>query len=915
MKELQLPFLLVCIGMFFFIYNTNAKSNSKNTYTINLNIQDKDSEEALIATTCVLEPLGAYATTDNKGNAILQNIPKGKYRLWISYVGYTTIEKEIEIHEDAKYSIKMSSLSLTLDEVVVVATQSKAGESTGTHIGRQAIEHIQAVSLDDVMQLIPGALMKEVNLTSPQKLQLRTLEINNETNVFGTSIVLDGIPISNNGSVKNSVISENHTLGTDLRQISADDIESVEVIQGIPSAEYGDLTAGLVIVHSKKGETPWKGKIKMNPKVSNFSLGKGFRLRNNNLVNISLDYAKAWSDPRKKTNSFNRYNASVNYSADLSKQWHTSTKVRYSLSKDWNGKDPDAVQNGSVTKNKSQIFSFAHNGRFSLNKTLFRTLNYTIGARIQRNISRKTSIVPNSGAYIPLLTAMETGYYKVSYLSTSYKTSGGAENIPNNIFVKIGDRFALETGAKANHSFNLGLNYSCDWNNGRGLYNDDENLPLKPSSNGRPRTYSEIPSIHRISAYAEDKFSWDISDLQKLTIQAGVRFSGLQPFSNISNYAISPRLNASLKVNKWLKLRGGIGWSSKTPGLNYLYPQKKYLDRLAVNYLPQDNKIEQLLIYHTMVYDVAKNENLRNARSRKIELGVDIKLPNKRKLRIVAYHSKTPNGFGNLLEYFTYTSNLYTASKGLLINKGEPTQVDWENPARVDTIFATKGRTGNTNVAENKGIELDFELGKIRLINTSFYFSGSYMETKGYFNDLESHKIVGLPVRYSSTGTKPFTLLFKREVNRETLRRASTNLRIVTNIPALRMVASFSTQTIWYTYSSGQNPEKSPVAWVDTDLSYHKITQAMLNDENYTIKGISLQKQRKNGQDNIPSKAPITWYISGRLTKELGAIGGISFYANNLFFYEPYLRSLTTNTLKQYNTNTFNFGVELFFNL
>ena len=76
-----------------------------------------------------------------------------------------------------------------------------------------------------------------------------------------------------------------------------------------------------------------------------------------------------------------------------------------------------------------------------------------------------------------------------------------------------------------------------------------------------------------------------------------------------------------------------------------------------------------------------------------------------------------------------------------------------------------------------------------------------------------------------------------------------------------------------------------PIGWIDTDLSYHEITADMLADENYKIKGVSLKSQRKNPKDNVPSKAPITWLMAGRLTKELGNIGGISFYANNILFY------------------------------
>ena len=89
----------------------------------------------------------------------------------------------------------------------------------------------------------------------------------------------------------------------------------------------------------------------------------------------------------------------------------------------------------------------------------------------------------------------------------------------------------------------------------------------------------------------------------------------------------------------------------------------------------------------------------------------------------------------------------------------------------------------------------------------------------------------------------------------------------------------------------------------------------MLADENYNIKGVSLKSQRKNPKDNVPSKAPITWLMAGRLTKELGNIGGISFYANNILFYEPFLKNSTSNTLVQRNTGNFSFGVELFFNL
>jgi hypothetical protein len=59
----------------------------------------------------------------------------------------------------------------------------------------------------------------------------------------------------------------------------------------------------------------------------------------------------------------------------------------------------------------------------------------------------------------------------------------------------------------------------------------------------------------------------------------------------------------------------------------------------------------------------------------------------------------------------------------------------------------------------------------------------------------------------------------------------------------------------------------------------------------------------------------MTWNTSLRLTKELGKVGGLSFYVNNALFYEPFLEGNKTSTLTQRNTGTFSFGAELYLNL
>ena len=102
----------------------------------------------------------------------------------------------------------------------------------------------------------------------------------------------------------------------------------------------------------------------------------------------------------------------------------------------------------------------------------------------------------------------------------------------------------------------MGVQYHYDWNNAGGYYNDDDRYPLQPNSNGRPRPFSDIPSIHQMAAYIEDNFRWDISENRFLKIQLGGRFTTLQPWADEATFSFSPRVNASFSVNKWLNIRG-----------------------------------------------------------------------------------------------------------------------------------------------------------------------------------------------------------------------------------------------------------------------------------------------------------------------------------------------------------------------
>ena len=893
---------------------------------ISVTVTEKRTHEPIIMGRVVLQPIGLNTVTDAKGQATLRGMPNGQYTLQVSYVGFQTRHIQLRMEgKDLQMRVELEEASLSLKEVSVTARQNVSGSSTSSIIGRQAIDHLQATSLADIMQLVPGQLMGNHDLTQSSNLQLRQL-VNNNTSAFGSSIVVDGVPMSNNGAVSQGTFSSTAFTGTDLRQIAADDIDEVEVVRGIPSAEYGDLTSGLVVVHSKVGVTPWQVKGKVNPGLMNYSLGKGENLGKAGIVNGSLDYAQAWGDPRMKTRSFHRYRATLGWSFDPTHRWHTTTKLRYMQAKDWTGNDPDAEADGTKSENKSQSFSLTHNGHIQTDKFFARTLSYTIGVSMTLNDAETSSFASVSSGLLPILTAQETGYYVVPFETRSYLATGITKSRPGNIYAKVGDQFFIRTD-KTRQTFKLGADYHYDWNNGRGYYNADERYPLRPNSDGRPRAFSDIPSLHQIAAYAEDKFTWDLNKVNRLRATAGLRFTALQPFGDVATTALSPRINMSFSFTRWLDLRAGFGMNSKTPGLNYLYPDKKYADRVAANYMPQDDKAAQLLAYHTQVYEVKYSKDMKNATTTKVEVGIDIKLPAGRKLSLLAYRDKTPDGFGPVTNYFTYTSNFYSPTQGLIITPGQPTQIDYQSPARTDILSMTTGEIGNTNTTVNRGVEADMDFGSVKLLRTSFYLSGAWQETKTWSTDLNSMspKAALLPTAYSSIGVIPFKVVYPSGLDYTKYRRFVTTLRTVTHIPELRMVASLTAQAIWHNWNNSHTADKDPIGWIDNDLVRHEITPAMLNGYlgmdacYYATKpdnqsSVSIQDLLIRVSDNNPSESPVTWNLQARLTKEFGSMGGLSFYVNNALYYEPYLKGNNTSTLTQRNQG-FSFGAELYLNL
>lgn len=886
-----------------------SRSARESKHTLRLVVRERGNKQAIPFATVRIPSLGIGAAADINGVVSLKNVPGGRYIIELSSVGYSRLRREVNLASDLSMTLDLDVETLGLKEITVTAKRSEDSPATSSTIGRQAIDHLQAMSLADVVQLVPGQLLTTTDLTQRSNLQLRGI-VNNNTSAFGTSIVVDGVPISNNAAMSAGPFSGTAFVGTDLRNISVDDVDAVEVVRGIPSAEYGDLSSGLMIAKSRVGVSPLTLRAKLNPANYNLSASRGWRLGEAGVLNLSLDYANASGDPRNKTRTYDRYNLSLGYATDLSPIWSTTTKLRYGYGKDWSGKDPDAIADGSESWAKNHNLSLNHSAKIKLDKPWSRNINYTLGLTLGVQDSYNASIIASPTGFTNVITALTTGYHEVKALQGAYLGAAYTESRPFSLFAKVSNQLNATTGG-IKHNISMGVDYALDKNSGRGYYNVDDTKPLRPNAEGRPRAFDAVPAAHRLSAYIEDNLRIRLGDKRVLRLMAGLRFTALQPGSEVSAYSLSPRLNARLNLSSWLDLNAGIGWNAKTPGLDYLYPMNKYTDNLSANYFDASNPAGHYVLYHTYVQELSKSQNLRNALTRKIELGADIKLGAGRKLSLTAFHDYTNNGFEAYTRYQTYSYNLYNATQGLIITPGAATRLDPTNPASTRTIFVTTGGIGNTDVSLNRGVELELELGEIKPLRTQVFLSGAYNESKSWSEGPSYSSPKALPVGYSGSGHYPILFRFASGEQKSTYRRALNTLRLVTHIPELRMVASFTGQVVWYNYSYTSLPRQTPIAWLGTDLREESITSAMLADPNYMIEGVKLSEQARQESNAVPTKQPISWQLSARLTKELGKAISISLFSNNLLYHEPFLSSSVSTTLTQRSTGTFSFGAEL----
>ncbi|PKO98356.1 MAG: hypothetical protein CVU13_10935 [Bacteroidetes bacterium HGW-Bacteroidetes-8] len=871
---------IILLGLIFITLPFIASAQKQ---TVSGRITSQTTGEPIYFASVFVQGTQYFTYSNEKGEYKLQ-IPSGEHKIKVSILGFEPQERLLKVTgELSAVSFSLKEMSLSLNEVVVTATTSQSKEGSSTYsIGSEAIKQVQAISLSDVMSLLPGGKLQPQKLTLTAQLDLRTAETS-AVNSFGTAIVVDGTPLSNDANLQVANPASSLSGGTnvankglDLREIPASNIESVEVVTGVASARYGNITSGAVIVTRKAGYSPLSISFNSTPSTYQASLSRGLKLKKLGYLNLDTDYAYSVGQPTEVRDYFQRVNVGARWTATLNEKlnWNNTLSASYGFSGDGRRIEPQEVllSNRDIKNNR---FMFGINGRLDL----LGKLNYTLSLNLTTQYTKLEQEVTDGPR--PMVEPTETGTYFTTYSPLSYMQTTVMEGLPINGYARL-EAEQNSVIANNNLSFTTGMEYTYDKNFGKGRVEGEGGVGPAGTPGSRGVLFNELPASKNFSLYHQTTITREFKDIM-YNLRLGLRYDRIIERYNL----FSPRVSATLGVKKSFKIRGAWGVSYKAPAMITLYPGPVYFDLVNLSYY--DPKPEERLAIVTSYVIKPNNTSLKPGRgeTREIALEYDRSGYN---IRLTGYQKLLSRGITSATQLAVFKNQGY---KIVSEPVGRPPIVE-EDPNNVTYLPRTYSVYVNNQRSETKGVELTFSPPRIKSTNTGINLTGQYISSET-FDNVPSVRVSNNSVSQSRYG------VYQSWVR--SVQIASANLTVIQQIPDLRIIITLTTELNIYNKSVNVNPDLRPVAYYDEMANYIEIPQELRDSEEY--KDLQL-----NPTQAYPSKSPFYPNFHLNIRKETKQGHSFTFYANNCFWYNPYYTDVINNFRTSLNSKiSFGFGI------
>lgn len=883
-------------------------------------VMDAESGEPLEFAAVALTPAGGGnvigGNTDRDGNVTI-DLPDGNWQLEVGLIGYRPMRQTLRSVVQNRLTLKLVPAE-SLAEVVVTARESR--RSTGASlIDTTAMRHLQPSSFSDLMELLPGHVSHDPDMGSVNQIALRqaaniTATDDYATVSLGTSFVIDGVPV-NTGSQMVTTPDASQAgrvsvgKGVDMRSLSTDDIESVEIVRGIPSAEYGELTSGLVNIKRKSGVSRLEARFKADTQSQLFYIGKGLRLGESWNVNVGADYLDAKIDPRNNRENYKRVTASVRSdkrwnNTVFNLNWNSSISYTGTFERDRN--DPDLTVNNTIDDYLSDNHTFRFNNTLSFTpvvKGLLRELGLTAGVSYgDEHLHQKKHVASSRVMPMPVSTVAGSNY--VGYLPLLYLADYDVYGKPFTAYTRLSTTLRFTVGSLADE-LRAGAEWNMSKNYGAGAVYDLMR-PLTAGNNSRPRAYSEIPSMHQLSSYIENRLTIR-GGRHTLTLNTGLRHTQLlhidRRYSLHGKPYLDPRVTATWQLPALycgdhpiqLEFTAGTGLHTKMPVAAYLYPDKVYSDFEQLNYYHNE---EAYRVMNVMTYvDDMTNYQLKAARNFKWEVRADLSWRGNR-LSVTYFKEDMKDGFRHSGVVKRYTYNNYDAS-GFDPYALDRAPVIEELPYTTRVYQGVRSTITNGSRTRKEGIEYTFQSARLKSLKTRVTVNGAYFRTI----NCSSQPLWYKPSIIISNSELQYVGLYD-DVDGSVYRSLNTNVMFDTDLPTLGLNFSLSVQNQWFTSRQTLRRDGVPVGYLDPDGVMHDYTADDMSDPYLSQ---LLRRFTDSSFDRLTVPSATSFNIKATKTFWNKRVG-LALYVNRLLTIEPDYQRYGM-TIRRYSSPYF--GMEL----
>ena len=896
-------------------------------FSISGKVVDAKTGEPVIGAAVNVEDTGIWAISDENGTFFLPDIRPGDYAVQFSCLGFVDKRLSFVVKKDIpNLTIKLDQNTLALNSVVVTAERDKEGMNTSLKFGANALNHLQMSNVTDISALLPGGKTVNPDLTTDNAVSLRSGGLAAGNAAFGTALEVDGVRVGNNASFGSMS-------GTGTRNISTENVQSIEVITGVPSAEYGDLNSGMVRINTRKGLTPWNITFAVNPRTYQASASKGIDLmKNRGVLNVSAEWTRATQKLSSPYTSYTRRGFSASYSNTFKNVLKFEVGATGNIGGMNTKNDPDAYK-GTWSKVRDNVLRANTSLTWLLRKSWI--TNLKLDASVNYNDNRSQDHAYGSSAsMLPAVHSELAGYYLADRLPVSYFSDKVIDSKELDYAASMKYEWFKKSGKRLS-KLKAGVQWKANGNVGEGEYYKDPSV----AANGyRPRPYSQYPFMHNVAAYIEEDYTFPIGKTS-LQISAGLRLENLfvkdTDYKNVSS--LSPRFNAKWKISDNLSIRGGWGVSEKLPSFYILYPVQKYRDIQTFGFSHGD---ASSYVYYTQPYKMLFNENLKWQKNYNAEFGIEAYFL-RTSVSLVGFFNKTKNPYTYQNIYTPFSYNIMSVPSGYTVPDNPEIRVDsqtgqvymrgsneefWTPMATkvTDKTFFESQMPGNGDDIYRTGAELIVDFPEIAPIRTKFRLDANYSYTHYIDNTLNwtyrtgwshtslsnrSYQYVGIYANGGESGT----------FNGKESHSLNANLTAITHIPEARIVITCRLemsllsrfrnlsryQGMEYAYNVNADGVESiggsiydsnnytairPVKYMDENGDVHDFTDKEASDPAFANLIIKSGNAYTFSQDGYGA------YLSANLsvTKEIGDHVSLSFFANNFTNSRMYVTSKAT---------------------